>query len=550
MDGLSPPPAAPAFAPSAEPAFAMLDSAVRRFGPRPALDFLGRRWTYEQLGQLTNRAAAGLQKLGVVAGVNVGLCLPNTPYSVIMYHAILKAGGTVVNFNPLYTLPEIEAQAREADVSIMVSMDLALIHEKIGKLAAAGLFRRVIICRMLPVLPPLKALAMRLFKRNDLGAVPDHAPYVTFERLTSGPAQPAPVSIDPARHIAVLQFTGGTTGKPKAAQLTHANISVNVRQVMAVLPAITPGAERMLAVLPFFHVFAMTAVMNLSLSVGAEIILLPRLDLKLLMRTLHRRRPTFLPGVPTLFTAISNAAEASGKTDLSFIKLCVSGGAPLSDEVRNRFERISHCQLLEGYGLSETSPVLTLSQPGANRKGSVGRPLPGTIIEIRDPENPGVILPQGARGEICARGPQVMSGYLHQREDAQVFIDGALRTGDIGYLDADGYLFIVDRIKDLIICGGYNVYPRTIEEAAYQHPAVQEAIAIGVPDPYRGQAPKLFVTLRPGQPATPAQIMEFLQTRLNKIEMPRAVEIRDTLPRTMVGKLSKKELVAEETRQP
>ena len=550
MDGLSPPPAAPAFAPSAEPAFAMLDSAVRRFGPRPALDFLGRRWTYEQLGQLTNRAAAGLQKLGVVAGVNVGLCLPNTPYSVIMYHAILKAGGTVVNFNPLYTLPEIEAQAREADVSIMVSMDLALIHEKIGKLAAAGLFRRVIICRMLPVLPPLKALAMRLFKRNDLGAVPDHAPYVTFERLTSGPAQPAPVSIDPARHIAVLQFTGGTTGKPKAAQLTHANISVNVRQVMAVLPAITPGAERMLAVLPFFHVFAMTAVMNLSLSVGAEIILLPRLDLKLLMRTLHRRRPTFLPGVPTLFTAISNAAEASGKTDLSFIKLCVSGGAPLSEEVRNRFERISHCQLLEGYGLSETSPVLTLSQPGANRKGSVGRPLPGTIIEIRDPENPGVILPQGARGEICARGPQVMSGYLHQREDAQVFIDGALRTGDIGYLDADGYLFIVDRIKDLIICGGYNVYPRTIEEAAYQHPAVQEAIAIGVPDPYRGQAPKLFVTLRPGQPATPAQIMEFLQTRLNKIEMPRAVEIRDTLPRTMVGKLSKKELVAEETRQP
>ncbi len=550
MDGLSPPPAAPAFAPSAEPAFAMLDSAVRRFGPRPALDFLGRRWTYEQLGQLTNRAAAGLQKLGVVAGVNVGLCLPNTPYSVIMYHAILKAGGTVVNFNPLYTLPEIEAQAREADVSIMVSMDLALIHEKIGKLAAAGLFRRVIICRMLPVLPPLKALAMRLFKRNDLGAVPDHAPYVTFERLTSGPAQPAPVSIDPARHIAVLQFTGGTTGKPKAAQLTHANISINVRQVMAVLPAITPGAERMLAVLPFFHVFAMTAVMNLSLSVGAEIILLPRLDLKLLMRTLHRRRPTFLPGVPTLFTAISNAAEASGKTDLSFIKLCVSGGAPLSDEVRNRFERISHCQLLEGYGLSETSPVLTLSQPDANRKGSVGRPLPGTIIEIRDPENPGVILPQGARGEICARGPQVMSGYLHQREDAQVFIDGALRTGDIGYLDADGYLFIVDRIKDLIICGGYNVYPRTIEEAAYQHPAVQEAIAIGVPDPYRGQAPKLFVTLRPGQPATPAQIMEFLQTRLNKIEMPRAVEIRDTLPRTMVGKLSKKELVAEETRQP
>jgi long-chain acyl-CoA synthetase len=293
----------------------------------------------------------------------------------------------------------------------------------------------------------------------------------------------------------------------------------------------------------------MTAVMNLSLSIGAEIILLPRLDLKLLMRTIYHRRPTILPGVPTLFTAISNAAEASGKTDLSFIKFCVSGGAPLSEEVQNRFERISRCHILEGYGLSETSPVLTLNVPQASRRGSVGRALQGTTIEIRDPENPDVILPQGARGEICVRGPQVMSGYYHQREAGQVFTGGAFRTGDIGYLDAEGYLFVVDRIKDIIICGGYNVYPRTIEEAAYQHPAVQDAIAIGVPDEYRGQAPKLFVALRPGQQASGAQILEFLQGRLNKIEMPKVVEIRETLPRTMVGKLSKKELVAEEAKR-
>ncbi len=549
MEGLNTPRPAPVLELAGEPGFAIFDDAVRRFAPRPALDFLGRRWSYGQLGQLTNRAAAGLQKLGVRQGVNVGLCLPNCPYSVIMYHAILKAGGTVVNFNPLYTLSEIEAQARETDVAIMVSMDLAIIQDKIGKLAAGGLFKRVIVCPMASLLTPLKAIALRLFKRKQLARVPDHAPYVTFERLTSGPAQPAPVAIDPARHIAVLQFTGGTTGKPKAAQLTHANISVNVRQVLAALPGVIPGEERMLAILPLFHVFAMTAVMNLSLSIGAEIILLPRLDLKLLMRTIHRRRPTILPGVPTLFTAISNAAEASGKTDLSFIKFCVSGGAPLSEEVRSRFERISHCHILEGYGLSETSPVLTLSLPEMGKRGSVGRALQGTTIEIRDPENPEVILPQGARGEICARGPQVMPGYYHQREEAQVFIDGAFRTGDIGYLDEDGYLFIVDRIKDIIICGGYNVYPRTIEEAAYQHPAVQDAIAIGVPDAYRGQAPKLFVTLRPGQQATGAQILEFLGKRLNKIEMPRSVEVRETLPRTMVGKLSKKELLAEEAGQ-
>ncbi len=548
MDGPTTPQPALAFEPSSKPAFAMLDDAIRQFGRRPAIDFLGRRWTYEQLGALTNRAAAGMQKLGVRQGVNVGLCLPNCPYSIIMYYAILKAGGTVVNFNPLYTLAEIEAQVRETDVGIMVSLDVALIQDKIGKLAASGVFKRVVICRMASALTPLKSIAFRLFKRKELGRVPDNAPYVTFERLISGPALPAPVAIDATRHIAVLQFTGGTTGTPKAAQLTHANISINVRQVLVALPEIIPGEERMLAILPFFHVFAMTAAMNLALSIGAEIILLPRLDLKLLMRTIYHRRPTILPGVPTLFTAISNAAEASGKTDLRFIKFCVSGGAPLSAEVLDRFERISNCHILEGYGLSETSPVLTFNVPSATKRGSVGRALPGTTIEIRDPENPSILLPQGARGEICARGPQVMPGYYHQREAAQVFIDGAFRTGDIGYLDEEGYLFIVDRIKDIILCGGYNVYPRTIEEAAYQHPAVQDAIAIGVPDQYRGQVPKLFVTLRAGQQATGPEILEFLKERLNKIEMPRAVEVRETLPKTMVGKLSKKELVAEEAK--
>jgi long-chain acyl-CoA synthetase len=288
--------------------------------------------------------------------------------------------------------------------------------------------------------------------------------------------------------------------------------------------------------------------MNLGLSIGGELLLLPRLDLKLLMRTIYRCRPTVMPGVPTLFTAISNAAEAAGKTDLRFIKFCISGGAPLAAEVLNRFERISHCPILEGYGLSETSPVICCNLLGATKRGSVGPALPGTTIEIRDPANPSTLLPQGERGEICVRGPQVMQGYYHQpAETALVFTDGALRTGDIGYLDEDGYLFIVDRIKDLIICSGYNVYPRTIEEAAYRHPAVQDAIAIGIPDKYRGQAPKLFVTLRAGEHATGPEILSFLAERLNKIELPNTVEIRDSLPKTLVGKLSKKELVAEET---
>jgi long-chain acyl-CoA synthetase len=526
---------------------ALLDAAVQQFGPRPAMDFMGRRWTYAQLGKLVNRAAAGLQKLGVAKGVHVGLCLPNSPYFVIMYYAILKVGGTVVNFNPLYTAYEIEAQARDADVTIMVSLDLALIQDKIGKLAAKGLFKRVIMCRMADALPPVTSLLFRLLKRKELAKIPENAPYLEYRQLIAGAPDPAEVSIDPEADIAVLQFTGGTTGTPKAAMLTHANLTANVAQVSATMQGVVLGEERILAVLPFFHVFAMTAVMNLGVSIGAEILLLPRLDLKLLMRTIYRRRPTVLPGVPTLFTAISNAAETAGKTDLRFIKFCVAGGAPLSAEVQDRFERISHCQILEGYGLSETSPVVSFNVPDAVKRGSVGPAVLGTVIEIRDPENRSVLLPQGSRGEICVRGPQVMRGYYHRPEETDaVMVDGALRTGDIGYLDADGYLFIVDRIKDLILCGGYNVYPRVIEEAAYHYPAVQDAVAIGIPDKYRGQAPKLFVTLRENETATVPEILEFLSERLNKIEMPKAVEIRDSLPKTMVGKLSKKELVAEE----
>jgi long-chain acyl-CoA synthetase len=531
----------------AAPASDILDLAVRRFGPRPAMDFLGRRTSYAQLGRLTERAAAGLQELGVGRGVNVGLCLPNCPYFVVMYYAILKAGGTVVNFNPLYTAHEIRAQARDAQVEIMVSLDLALIHDKIAPLADAGLFRQVVVCQMAAALPWRKGVLFRLFKAKDIAKVKAGGRYLRFDQLISGARELTKVAVDPAQDIAVLQFTGGTTGTPKAAMLTHANVCANVAQVRAVMPPVDLGAERFLAVLPFFHVFAMTAIMNLGLDIGAEMILLPRLEIKALMATIARTRPTLLPGVPTLFTAISNAAEAGHKTDLSFIKFCISGGAPISAEVMDRFERISHSTILEGYGLSETSPVVAFNVPGAIKRGSVGPAVPGTVIEIRDRTDPSVLLAQGERGEICVRGPQVMRGYYQKPEDTSaVFIEGSLRTGDVGYLDEDGYLFIVDRIKDLILCGGYNVYPRVIEEAAYQHPAVQDAIAIGVPDKYRGQAPKLYVTLRAGQSATEAEILEFLTTILNKIEMPKALVIRASLPKTMVGKLSKKELVAEE----
>ncbi|HEX7390325.1 MAG TPA: long-chain fatty acid--CoA ligase [Acidiphilium sp.] len=529
----------------AHPAGALLDDTASRFGARPAVDFLGRRWTWSEIAALADRAAAGLQKLGVGKGIKVGLCLPNTPYFIVMYYAILKAGGTVVNFNPLYTEREIATQARDSGTAIIVSLDVAMIHEKIGKLAADGLFHQVIVCSMTAFLPPLKGLLFRLFKHKDLADIPSRPPFFRFEALIAGAAKPDPVEIDPDNDIAVLQYTGGTTGIPKAAMLTHAGITINVQQTRASAPQMAEGAERIMGILPFFHVFAMTVVMNLGVAIGAELILMPRPDMKMLMAAIARKRPTILPGVPTLYTAICNAA-GEGR-DLSFIKFCISGGAPISLEGAERFERLSGCAILEGYGLSEASPVVTGTPPGRVKRGSVGIALPGTVIEIRDPAQPERLLPQGERGEICVRGPQVMKGYYNRPDEtAKVFIDGALRTGDVGYLDADGYLFIVDRIKDLILCGGYNVYPRTIEEAAYQHPAVQDAVAIGIPDAYRGQAPKLFVTLRPGTSATLDEILTFLKDHLNKIEIPKQVEIRETLPKTMVGKLSKKELVAEE----
>jgi long-chain acyl-CoA synthetase len=546
MDGLTARNVATSFEYTPIPAFQPLDEAVRRFGDRPAIDFMGKHWNWAEIGRLTNRAAAGLQKLGVAKGVHVGLCLPNTPYSVIMYYAILKAGGTVVNFNPLYTLRELEHQIAESRTTILVSLDVTMIHGKIAELAAKNILKRIIVCSMPAALPGLKRLAYRLFKAKDIAKVPEQSPYLKFERLIAGAASPAPVSIDPERDIAVMQFTGGTTGLPKAAQLSHANITVNVQQVLQGGAPLVPGQERIMGILPFFHVFAMTAVMNLGIAIGAELVLLPRMDLKQLMATIMKRKPTVLPGVPTLYTAVSAAAEAA-HSSLSFIKFCVSGGAPIAAEAMLHFEQVSGCKVVEGYGLSETSPVVSLNPPQAVRLGSVGLPLPGTSIEIRDRDQPETLLAQGERGEICVRGPQVMQGYYNRpAETAASFVDGAFRTGDVGYIDADGYLFIVDRIKDLILCGGYNVYPRAIEEAAYQHPAVQDAIAIGVPDPYRGQAPKLFIALRPNTAATPNEIKSFLAPYLSKIEMPREVEIRDSLPKTMVGKLSKKELVAEE----
>jgi long-chain acyl-CoA synthetase len=532
---------------AARPIADLLAATAARHAARPAIDFLGKTWRYAELEALVDRAAGGLQALGVTQGTRVGLCLPNSPYAVIFFFAALRAGAVVVNYNPLYVERELAHAVRDSGTEIMVTMDLAAIYPKVAAVAAQTGLRHVVVCPMAGALPAVKGLLFPLVRRKDLARWSADARTIGYAALMRKAAKPSPVAIDPEA-VAVLQYTGGTTGVPKAAELTHANITCNCAQVIAGMRLTEEVPETVLGVLPLFHIFALTSVMMLSVQMGGQMVLVPRFDLADLLKTIARTRPTMFPAVPTIYSAILE--EASKRTlDLTSIRLCISGGAPLPVETRERFMALTKCELMEGYGLSETSPVVAFTPPGWTYKsGSVGVPVIGTRVEIRDPANPDVMMAPGERGEICIRGPQVMRGYWNKPDEtANVMVDGALRTGDVGYLDSDGYLFLVDRIKDVIIAGGYNVYPRVIEEALYQHPAVKDAVVIGVPDPYRGQAPKAFVTLKQDMTAAPDELRTFLRDYVSKIEMPRVIEIRETLPKTMIGKLSKKELVAEES---
>ncbi len=527
----------------------LLDDAVRRFGERSCLDFLDRKYSFREVGDLVARAAKGLRALGVVKGTRVGLSLPNTPYYVICYFAILKAGGTVVNFNPLYAEPEVRHLLVDSGAEIMVTLDLAQLYPSVARLLGTGRLRRIVVCPMAGILPFAKSWLFRLFRRRDVAAWSADAAHVPFATLIANDGIAPAATIDPRRDLAVLQYTGGTTGTPKGAMLTHANLLANTMQCRLWFRGTKEGGERVLAVLPFFHVFAMTSAMNFAIAIGAEIVMLPRFELKMLLRTIARKKPTIFPGVPTIYTAINNAKETP-RYDLSSVKSCISGGAPLPVEVKASFEKLTGCVLVEGYGLSEASPVVACNPfGGANKAGSVGLPLPGTLIEIVAlDEQPPRVLPQGERGEICVSGPQIMAGYWGKPEEtARVLAGGRLHTGDVGYLDADGYLFLVDRIKDLIIASGYKIYPRNVEEAIYQHPAVAECIVVGLPDPYRGQTVKAFVVRAAGRDLTEADLLAFLADKLSPMELPKQIEFRASLPKTTIGKLSKKDLLAEES---
>ena len=532
-----------------KPLFTLLDDAVARYGERPCLDFLGRKSSYKEIGQLVDRAAKGFQALGVKKGMRVGLFLPNCPYYVIAFFAVLKAGGTVVNFNPLYAEREIAQADQGLEYDDYGHLEHSRhVSEGRGRLEDTCL-ETIVVGSMGGLLPWRERTLFALLRRKEIADVSHDENHITFKKLTGNDGRFEPVAIDPSADVAVQQYTGGTTGLPKGAELSHAALYANTEQVRLWATDAKPGEEKVVGVLPLFHVFGMTAVMNSSLASGFEIILLPRFRLDQLLKLIDQQKPTVMLGVPTMYSAI-NSSKLLSDYDLSSLKFCISGGAPLPVQVQERFEKLTRCTLVEGYGLTEAGPVCTINPFHNPRPGSVGLPLPGTLIEITSLDDPDRRLSIGQRGEICISGPQVMRGYAQRNaETAEALHGGRLHTGDVGFIDNDGYVYLIDRIKDLILSGGFNVYPRMVEEAVELHSAVEEVTVCGIPDVHRGEIVKAYVKLKEGKSLTSGQLRSFLRDKLAPFEQPRQIEFRDELPRTLIGKPSRHALIVEEMRR-
>ncbi len=530
-----------------KPLYTLLDDAARMWPENTALDFFGKTYSYAKLKEMVDRIARGLQGLGVVRGTRVGLFMPNCPQYVMTYYAALKAGATVVNFNPLYSGHEIEHQLKDAHVEIMVTVNLRAIYTKLEPFIGNSSMRKIVVCKFEEAMPMTKRALFVAAKQKDIAHPPHDTYHVFLNDLLDSPDLIVPPNILPDSQIAVLQYTGGTTGVPKGAMLTHSNLYINTLQCSRWMQGLKPGEEIMLAVIPFFHVFAMTVALNLAIANGMMIVIHPKFDLKHVLSDISHKKPTLMPGVSTLYATINNARGLE-KYDLRSIKYCISGGGPLSVEVKEQFEKLTGCNLVEGYGLTETSPVTSCTPLlGKQKTGSIGLPLPGTIMEIVDKDDHTTVLPPGEIGEVCIRGPQVMLGYLNKPEETDnVIRNGRLHTGDLGRMDEEGYFYIVDRLKEMIIVGGYKVFPRNVEEELYAHAAVAECAVVGLTHPTRGQMIKAYIVLKEDAQLTEAEVKDHLKPRITAYALPHTVEFRVALPKSAIGKILKKELVAEE----
>ncbi|MFM5929619.1 MAG: AMP-binding protein, partial [Novosphingobium sp.] len=527
----------------------MFADAVQKYGDAPLVDFMGRIYSYRELHAQALCFASGLQKMGIGKGDRVGLFLPNVPAYIPAYFGAMIAGATVVNFSPLYSAAELEVQVADSGTRLLVTVDVPALLPTALKVLRASPLETLVVARLADQLSWLKGTAMRLFARKQLTPVPQEPGVIEWRRAIAQDRNPVPVPLDPLEDLALLQYTGGTTGTPKGAMLTHQNISANARQVAAIDPQ-AGQHDMIMGVLPLFHVFANVCVLNRTVANGGCIAMLPRFEAKQTLRTLQRVKATAMPGVPTMFQALLDHPQLA-RTDFTSLRVCISGGAPLPLPLKARFEQASGARVVEGYGLTESSGVVSTNPyEGEERVGTIGQVLPATRVRLLDREDASQDAPAGEAGELAIQGPQVMQGYWQRPEAAASAFaerpDGRwLRTGDVATIDAQGYLRIVDRIKDMIAVGGFKVFPSQVEAVLLQHPAIKEVLVIGVPDARLGEMPRAYATLNEGGSATGEALRDWLNARVGKHERVDSVIVRQSLPKTMIGKLDRKALREE-----
>ncbi|HYK73565.1 MAG TPA: AMP-binding protein [Pseudoneobacillus sp.] len=537
---------------ASEPVQQYLVKAAKEYPDKIAIHFMGKESTFKEVYEKSQKLAVYLQQLGITKGDRVAIMLPNTPQAVISYFGILLAGGIVVQTNPLYMERELEYQMIDSGAKAIITLDI--LFPRVTKVMAKTSLKHIIVTAIKDALPFPKNLVYPFIQKKQYGIVVtvkhEGSNHLLSEIFKQPVMELKTYDLNFDEDIALLQYTGGTTGFPKGVMLTHKNLVSNAAMSQAWMYKCKPGEEKVLGILPFFHVYGMTTVMILSVMQAYEMVLLPKFDVETTLKTIQKQRPTLFPGAPTIYIGLLNHPDLKNY-DLSSIDSCISGSAPLPVEVQQKFEEVTGGKLVEGYGLTESSPVthsnFIWDRPRV--KGSIGVPWPDTDAAIFSMET-GDALPPGEIGELAVKGPQVMKGYWNKPEDtAQTLRDGWLLTGDLGYMDEEGYFYIVDRKKDMIIAGGFNIYPREIEEVLYEHPNVQEVVAAGIPDPYRGETVKAYVVLKEGTNTTEAELNEFARKHLAAYKVPRVYEFRKELPKTAVGKILRRALVDEEKKK-
>lgn len=530
------------------PVHQFLTQAFESMPNKVAIHFMGRELTYKELYESALKFANYLRSLGVEKGDRVAIMLPNCPQAVIAYYGTMYAGGVVVQTNPLYTERELQYQMADSGAKVILVMDI--LYPRAMKILHETNIENVIVSGIKDYLPFPKNLVYPFIQKKQYGFTVkvEHSGtnHLFTEIMKLGKTDKVEQDFDFENDLALLQYTGGTTGFPKGVMLTHKNLVANTLMCNAWMYKCKKGEEIILGILPFFHVYGMTTVLILSVMQQGKMVLLPKFDAEQALKTIDKQKPTLFPGAPTMYIGLLNHPDLA-KYDLSSIKACLSGSAALPLEVQEKFEELTGGRLVEGYGLTETSPVTHANPIWDHRiNGSIGLPWPNTeAVILRSGETE--VLPVGEIGEIAVKGPQVMKGYWNRLEEtAMSFADGWFLTGDLGYMDEKGYFYVVDRKKDMIIAGGFNIYPREVEEVLYEHEAIQECVVAGIPDPYRGETVKAYIVLKEGKSATDKELNEFCRKNLAAYKVPRFYEFRQELPKTAVGKILRRTLIEEE----